>query len=54
MRFQLLLLAFLIFMMSLLFIHGQRPVNLALRRKLHRHNCFQRRCTPLHSRVPFP
>ncbi|XP_017205634.1 apelin receptor early endogenous ligand [Oryctolagus cuniculus] len=45
---------FLILMMSLLFINGQRPVNLAMRRKFHRHNCLQRRCVPLHSRVPFP
>uniref|UniRef100_A0A8D2P5V9 Uncharacterized protein n=1 Tax=Zosterops lateralis melanops TaxID=1220523 RepID=A0A8D2P5V9_ZOSLA len=29
-------------------------LNLALRRKLHRHSCSQRRCIPLHSRVPFP
>ncbi|XP_023370024.1 apelin receptor early endogenous ligand-like [Otolemur garnettii] len=38
--------------------HGEdpagRPANLAMRRKLHRHNCLQRRCMPLHSRVPFP
>ncbi|XP_038611121.1 apelin receptor early endogenous ligand [Tachyglossus aculeatus] len=54
MRFQQLLLAFLFFMMGLLLIKGQRPANLALRRKLHRHNCPQRRCMPLHSRVPFP
>ncbi|XP_062054980.1 apelin receptor early endogenous ligand [Lepus europaeus] len=45
---------FLILMMSLLLINGQRPVHLAMRRKFHRHNCLQRRCVPLHSRVPFP
>ncbi|XP_016050121.1 apelin receptor early endogenous ligand [Erinaceus europaeus] len=43
-----------IFMMSLLLINGQKPANLIMRRKFHRHNCFQRRCLPLHSRVPFP
>ncbi|XP_069349509.1 apelin receptor early endogenous ligand [Eulemur rufifrons] len=54
MRFQQFLFVFFIFMMSLLLINGQRPANLAMRRKLHRHNCLQRRCMPLHSRVPFP
>ncbi|XP_037685072.1 apelin receptor early endogenous ligand [Choloepus didactylus] len=54
MKFQQFFYAFFIFMMSLLLINGQRPVNLAMRRKLHRHNCLQRRCMPLHSRVPFP
>ncbi|XP_012922118.1 apelin receptor early endogenous ligand-like [Heterocephalus glaber] len=54
MRFQPIFCAFLIFMMSLLLIKGQRPGNLALRRKLCGHNCFQRRCLPLHSLVPFP
>ncbi|XP_036170307.1 apelin receptor early endogenous ligand [Myotis myotis] len=54
MRFQQLLFVFLIVMMSLLLIHGQRPANLAMRRKLHRLSCHQRRCMPLHSRVPFP
>ncbi|XP_014446382.1 apelin receptor early endogenous ligand [Tupaia chinensis] len=54
MRFRQFFFVFLIFMMNLLLINGQRPANLALRRKLHRHNCLQRRCMPLHSRVPFP
>ncbi|XP_066487738.1 apelin receptor early endogenous ligand [Tiliqua scincoides] len=39
---------------GLLLIQGQRPANLAMRRKLHRHHCSHRRCMPLHSRVPFP
>nr|XP_025978672.1 apelin receptor early endogenous ligand [Dromaius novaehollandiae] len=39
---------------TLLLAGGQRPANLALRRKPHRHGCSQRRCVPLHSRVPFP
>ncbi|XP_032079546.1 apelin receptor early endogenous ligand-like [Thamnophis elegans] len=39
---------------GLLLVHGQRPANLANRRKLHRHHCSHRRCMPLHSRVPFP
>uniref|UniRef100_A0A8C8SRK1 Apelin receptor early endogenous ligand n=1 Tax=Pelusios castaneus TaxID=367368 RepID=A0A8C8SRK1_9SAUR len=54
MRFQQLLYTLILFLMSLLLINGQRPANLALRRKLHRHSCSQRRCMPLHSRVPFP
>ncbi|XP_016278623.2 apelin receptor early endogenous ligand [Monodelphis domestica] len=54
MRFPLLFLVFLFFAMGILLINGQRPGNLALRRKLHRHSCLQRRCIPLHSRVPFP
>ncbi|XP_013834165.1 apelin receptor early endogenous ligand [Phacochoerus africanus] len=54
MRFRQFFLVFFIFMMNLLLICGQRPANLAVRRKLHRHNCLQRRCMPLHSRVPFP
>ncbi|XP_032719719.1 apelin receptor early endogenous ligand [Lontra canadensis] len=54
MRLQQFLFACLLFVMSLLLINGQRPANLAVRRKLHRHNCLQRRCVPLHSRVPFP
>ncbi|XP_025146215.1 apelin receptor early endogenous ligand [Bubalus kerabau] len=54
MRFHQFFLLFVIFMMSLLLIHGQRQANLAMRRKLHRPNCLQRRCMPLHSRVPFP
>ncbi|XP_010596432.1 apelin receptor early endogenous ligand [Loxodonta africana] len=44
---------FFILIMSLL-INGQRPANFVMRRKLHRQNCLQRRCMPLHSRVPFP
>ncbi|XP_030048536.1 apelin receptor early endogenous ligand [Microcaecilia unicolor] len=43
-----------VILMSLLLISAQRTVNLGQRRKLHRHNCLQRRCLPLHSRVPFP
>ncbi|XP_036619971.1 apelin receptor early endogenous ligand [Trichosurus vulpecula] len=54
MRFQLLFFLFLFFTMGILLINGQRPGNLALRRKPHRHICPQRRCMPLHSRVPFP
>ncbi|XP_036872518.1 apelin receptor early endogenous ligand [Manis javanica] len=54
MRFQQFLFVLLIFIMCLLLINGQRPANLAMRRKLHRQNCLQRRCMPLHSRVPFP
>ncbi|KAM9086980.1 apelin receptor early endogenous ligand isoform 1-T2 [Megaptera novaeangliae] len=54
MRLQQFFFLLLVFMMSLLPIHGQRPANLAMRRKLHRYNCLQRRCIPLHSRVPFP
>ncbi|XP_074171947.1 apelin receptor early endogenous ligand [Rhinolophus sinicus] len=52
MRFQQFFFVFFIFMMSLL-INGQTS-NLAMRRKLHRLSCHQRRCMPLHSRVPFP
>ncbi|XP_021507686.1 apelin receptor early endogenous ligand-like [Meriones unguiculatus] len=47
-------LVFFIFVMSLLLISEQRPVNFPRRRKLHRHNCFCRRCLSLHSKVPFP
>ncbi|XP_014430475.1 apelin receptor early endogenous ligand [Pelodiscus sinensis] len=54
MRVQQILYILLFLLMSLLFVIGQRPANLALRRKLHRHNCSHRRCMPLHSRVPFP
>ncbi|KAM9143758.1 apelin receptor early endogenous ligand isoform 1-T2 [Pangshura tecta] len=54
MRFQQLFYSLFFLLMSLLLINGQRPANLALRRKLHRHNCSHRRCMPLHSRVPFP
>ncbi|XP_037352658.1 apelin receptor early endogenous ligand [Talpa occidentalis] len=54
MRMQQFFFVFLLFMMSLLLSDGQRPANLVMRRKLHRHNCLQRRCMPLHSRVPFP
>ncbi|CAD7681126.1 unnamed protein product [Nyctereutes procyonoides] len=54
MRLRQLFLAACALMLSLLVINGQRPANLAMRRKLHRHNCLQRRCMPLHSRVPFP
>ncbi|XP_072477665.1 apelin receptor early endogenous ligand [Notamacropus eugenii] len=54
MKFQLLFFLLLFFTTGILLINGQRPGNLALRRKLHRHSCLQRRCMPLHSRVPFP
>ncbi|XP_068819554.1 apelin receptor early endogenous ligand [Capricornis sumatraensis] len=54
MRFHRFFLLFVMFMMSLLLIHGRRKANLAIRRKLHRHNGLQRRRIPLHSRVPFP
>ncbi|XP_015100469.2 apelin receptor early endogenous ligand [Vicugna pacos] len=54
MRLQQFFFLFVIFMMSPLLIHGQRSANLAMRRKLPRYNCLQRRCIPLHSRVPFP
>ncbi|KAM6205563.1 apelin receptor early endogenous ligand [Sarcoramphus papa] len=54
MRLQLFLCIVFFLLASLLPADGQRPVNLALRRKLHRHSCFHRRCMPLHSRVPFP
>ncbi|XP_028644880.1 apelin receptor early endogenous ligand [Grammomys surdaster] len=54
MRFQPLFWVFFIFVMSLLFISEQKPVNFPRRRKLYRHNCFRRRCISLHSRVPFP
>ncbi|XP_027532582.1 apelin receptor early endogenous ligand [Neopelma chrysocephalum] len=54
MRLQLLLWTVFLLLASLLPASGQRPANLALRRKLHRHGCSHRRCMPLHSRVPFP
>uniref|UniRef100_A0A8C3QGM3 ELA protein n=1 Tax=Cyanoderma ruficeps TaxID=181631 RepID=A0A8C3QGM3_9PASS len=54
MRLQLFLWIVLVLLASLLPAYGQRPANLALRRKLHRHGCSHRRCMPLHSRVPFP
>ncbi|XP_018782209.2 apelin receptor early endogenous ligand [Serinus canaria] len=54
MRLRLLLWIVAVLLASLLLAHGQRPANLALRRKLHRHGCSHRRCIPLHSRVPFP
>ncbi|XP_017661429.1 apelin receptor early endogenous ligand [Pipra filicauda] len=54
MRLQLLLWTVFLLLASLLPAYGQRPANLALRRKLHRHGCSHRRCMPLHSRVPFP
>ncbi|XP_053921400.1 apelin receptor early endogenous ligand [Cuculus canorus] len=56
MRLQLLLCMAFFLLASLLLLpaDGQRPANLALRRKLHRHGCSHRRCMPLHSRVPFP
>ncbi|NXS10409.1 ELA protein, partial [Neodrepanis coruscans] len=54
MRLQLLLWIVFLLLASLFAAYGQRPANLALRRKLHRHGCSHRRCVPLHSRVPFP
>ncbi|XP_035181400.1 apelin receptor early endogenous ligand [Oxyura jamaicensis] len=54
MRLQRLLCLVVLLLASLLHAAGQRPANLALRRKLHRHGCSHRRCMPLHSRVPFP
>ncbi|XP_058923504.1 apelin receptor early endogenous ligand [Kogia breviceps] len=54
MRLQQFFFLFLVFMMSLLLIQGQRPADAAMRRKLHRRHCLQRRWMPLHSRVPFP
>ncbi|NXG59421.1 ELA protein, partial [Hemiprocne comata] len=54
MRLQLLLCIVFFLLASLLSAGGQRPANLALRRKVHRHGCSHRRCMPLHSRVPFP
>ncbi|XP_036373310.1 apelin receptor early endogenous ligand [Megalops cyprinoides] len=54
MRLQNLLYIFLLIIMSLLLVKGQRPDFLSLRRKYHRHHCLHRRCMPLHSRVPFP
>ncbi|KAM6075815.1 apelin receptor early endogenous ligand [Chlamydotis macqueenii] len=54
MRPRLLLWLAVLLLGSLLPAAGQRPANLALRRKLHRHGCSHRRCVPLHSRVPFP
>ncbi|XP_072262111.1 apelin receptor early endogenous ligand [Pyxicephalus adspersus] len=44
----------LIILMTLFLVNGQRPANPGQRRRLHRHNCFLKRCMPLHSRVPFP
>ncbi|XP_034043341.1 apelin receptor early endogenous ligand [Thalassophryne amazonica] len=35
-------------------IFSAKPDFLNLRRKYHRHYCLQRRCMPLHSRVPIP
>ncbi|XP_025897398.1 apelin receptor early endogenous ligand [Nothoprocta perdicaria] len=54
MRLQRLLRAALLLCVTLLLAAAQRPGSAALRRKLHRHGCLQRRCVPLHSRVPFP
>ncbi|XP_066430772.1 apelin receptor early endogenous ligand [Eleutherodactylus coqui] len=54
MKFQKLFYILFITLISLLLIHGQKPANLGQRRRPHRHNCFLKRCMPLHSRVPFP
>lgn len=53
MRFQHLLHIILIVCTGFLLISGQKPGK-KWKRKLQRHNCLQRRCMPLHSRVPFP
>ncbi|XP_062431267.1 apelin receptor early endogenous ligand [Rhea pennata] len=54
MRLRELLCTAVLLLVTLLLASGQRPANVALRRKAHRHGCSQRRCVPLHSRVPFP
>ncbi|XP_047932162.1 apelin receptor early endogenous ligand [Anser cygnoides] len=54
MRLQRLLCLVVVLLASLLRATGQRPANVALCRKLHRHGCSHRRFMPLHSRVPFP
>ncbi|XP_075705779.1 apelin receptor early endogenous ligand [Rhinoderma darwinii] len=54
MRFQKLFYILFIILMNLLLILGQRPASHIQRRRPHRHNCFLKRCMPLHSRVPFP
>ncbi|XP_069487480.1 apelin receptor early endogenous ligand [Ambystoma mexicanum] len=54
MKWQKLLAILFWILMGALLVNGQRPVNAAHRRRLHRHNCSLRRCMPLHSRVPFP
>uniref|UniRef100_A0A8C0W4C5 Apelin receptor early endogenous ligand n=1 Tax=Castor canadensis TaxID=51338 RepID=A0A8C0W4C5_CASCN len=54
MRVQQCFLVLFVFLMSLLLINGQRPANLALRRRLYRTNCPLRRCVPLHWQVSFP
>ncbi|XP_077125904.1 apelin receptor early endogenous ligand [Ranitomeya variabilis] len=54
MKFQNLFYILFIILISLLLTLGQRPANLGPRRRPHRHNCFMKRCMPLHSRVPFP
>uniref|UniRef100_UPI00398F7B65 apelin receptor early endogenous ligand n=1 Tax=Pristiophorus japonicus TaxID=55135 RepID=UPI00398F7B65 len=53
MRFQHLFHILLVVCTSLLLISGQKAGK-RWRRKMQRHNCLQRRCLPLHSRVPFP
>ncbi|XP_077333283.1 apelin receptor early endogenous ligand [Lithobates pipiens] len=54
MDFQKLFYIFLIILMTLFLANGQRPAHQGQRRRIHRHNCFLKRCMPLHSRVPFP
>ncbi|XP_062902395.1 apelin receptor early endogenous ligand [Mobula hypostoma] len=53
MRFQHFFYIILVVCTSLLLINGQKAGK-NWRRKMQRHNCLQRRCMPLHSRVPFP
>ncbi|XP_072112016.1 apelin receptor early endogenous ligand [Mobula birostris] len=57
MRFQHFFYIILVVCTSLLLINGQKAgkqFQWLRRRKMQRHNCLQRRCMPLHSRVPFP
>ncbi|XP_048396282.1 apelin receptor early endogenous ligand [Stegostoma tigrinum] len=53
MRLQHLIHIILVICTSLLLISGQKAGR-RWRRKMQRHKCLQRRCMPLHSRVPFP
>ncbi|XP_055975152.1 apelin receptor early endogenous ligand [Sorex fumeus] len=43
-----------IFLLSLVLTNGQRSATSTTRINSYRKNCRQRRCRPLHSRVPFP
>ncbi|XP_051896681.1 apelin receptor early endogenous ligand [Pristis pectinata] len=53
MRFQHFFHLILVVCTSLLLISGQKAGKIG-EGKMQRHNCLQRRCMPLHSRVPFP